>query len=92
MPCILLGRLAVALAHQGRHLGSYLVFDALKRALDNELAWALFLVQAKAEQSRRFYARFDFSSFADNKLYMWMTRKQAERVVGEPADQRASEH
>lgn len=87
--CILLGRLAVALPHQGRHLGSYLLLDALTRVLNNELAWALFLVQAKAEQSRRFYARFGFSSFADNTMYVWMTRQQAARVIDYPAEQRA---
>lgn len=47
VPAIRLGRLAVDASKQGQHIGSLLVLDALRRACRNELAWAIFLVDAK---------------------------------------------
>ena len=49
VPAIRLGRLAVASAFQGSHVGSLLVLDALRRSCCNELAWAIFLVDAKED-------------------------------------------
>ena len=47
IPAVRLGRLAVASGMQGQHVGSLMVLDALRRSCANELAWALFLVDAK---------------------------------------------
>ena len=82
IPSILLGRLAVSNAFQRQHIGSLLVFDALRRSLRNELAWAFFLVQAKNEQAKRFYIRCMFQSFQDTPMYLWMYRAQALKVIG----------
>ena len=82
IPSILLGRLAVSNAFQRQHIGSLLVFDALRRSLHNELAWAFFLVQAKNEQVKRFYSRCMFQPFQDTPMYLWMHRAQALKVVG----------
>ena len=49
VPAIRLGRLAVSTAHQGQHIGSLLVLDALRRTCNNEMAWAAFIVDAKNE-------------------------------------------
>ena len=81
IPSILLGRLAVSNAFQRQHIGSLLVFDALRRSLRNELAWALFLVQAKNEQVQ-FYTRCLFQPFHGTPMYMWMHRAQALKVIG----------
>ena len=80
IPSILLGRLAVSNAFQRQHIGSLLVFDALRRSLRN--AWAFFLVQAKNEQAKRFYTRCMFQSFQDTPMYLWMYRAQALKVIG----------
>lgn len=81
VPAIRLGRLAVASSVQGRHIGSLLVMDALRRACRNELAWAAFLVDAKSEKAAVFYEKFLFQRFSENRLALWMHRKQAEALV-----------
>lgn len=82
VPSVLLGRLAVSTAFQRQHIGSLLVFDALRRSLRNELAWALFLVQAKNEHVQHFYTRCMFQPFYDSPMYMWMHRAQALKLIG----------
>lgn len=81
VPAIRLGRLAVASAFQGQHIGSLLVLDALRRGCGNELAWAIFLVDAKEERLAAFYEKFLFKRFAQRPLSLWMHRKQAERIA-----------
>ena len=80
VPAVLLGRLAVSQTMQGRHIGSLLLFDALKRACDNELAWAVFLVEAKNDRAAAFYEKFRFARFQSRPSTLWMTRKHAERL------------
>ncbi|WP_165077601.1 MULTISPECIES: GNAT family N-acetyltransferase [unclassified Desulfovibrio] len=55
VPAIRLGRLAVNASQQGKHIGSLLVLDALRRACRNELAWAIILVNTKNENAAIFY-------------------------------------
>lgn len=81
VPAVLLGRLAVAQTMQGRHTGSLLLFDALKRACDNTLAWAVFLVEAKNDRAAAFYEKFCFKHFYQTPNCLWLTRKQAERLL-----------
>ena len=81
VPAIRLGRLAVATSMQGQHLGSLLVLDALRRACRNELAWAVFLVDAKNERAATFYERLLFQRFHENTLVLWMLRQQVENFV-----------
>lgn len=82
VPAIRLGRLAVDASKQGQHIGSLLVLDALHRACRNELAWAIFLVDAKSERSAIFYEKFLFQRFHENTLALWMLRKNADKLVG----------
>ena len=84
VPAIRLGRLAVDSSRQGQHIGSLLVLDALRRACRNELAWAIFLVDAKTERTAIFYERFLFRRFQDNALALWMPRKDTERFILHP--------
>jgi len=85
VPAIRLGRLAVDLSMQGQHIGSLLVLDALRRSCRNELAWAVFLVEAKNDELVKFYRKFLFRPFTENTLFCWMHRKQAEALVGDEA-------
>ena len=81
VPAIRLGRLAVSSAHQGQHIGSLLVIDALRRACCNDIAWAAFLVDAKNDRAAIFYKKFLFQRFDENGLSLWMHRKQAEALA-----------
>lgn len=81
VPAVLLGRLAVAQNMQSRHIGSLLLFDALRRACANELAWAVFLVDAKNDRAAIFYEKFCFARFYQSPHSLWLTRKQAELLV-----------
>lgn len=81
VPAIRLGRLAVDASMQGQHIGSLLLLDALRRACRTELAWAIFLVDAKNERAAIFYKRFLFQLFQENTLALWMLRRQAEKFV-----------
>jgi hypothetical protein len=81
VPAILLGRLAVALPMQNCRIGSLLLFDALKRACASEIAWAVFLVEAKSERAGAFYEKFCFLRFRHARRSLWITRKQAEHLV-----------
>jgi len=81
VPAIRLGRLAVDSSQQGQHIGSLLLLDALRRSCRNELAWAVFLVEAKNDELARSYRKFLFRPFAENTLFWWMHRKQAETLA-----------
>ena len=77
VPAILLGRLAVARSMQNRRIGSLLLFDALKRACASEIAWAIFMVDAKSERAATLYEKFGFLRFHHAPNSLWLTRKQA---------------
>ena len=81
VPAIRLGRLAVISSMQGQHVGSLLIMDALRRACRNELAWAVFLVDAKNDGVVAFYEKFLFQRFSEKEHALWMHRKQAEALV-----------
>jgi GNAT superfamily N-acetyltransferase len=81
VPAMLLGRLAAALFMQGRRIGSLLLFDALRRACVSEIAWAIFLVDAKNERAAAFYKKFRFLRFHHAPHSLWVTRKQAESLI-----------
>jgi GNAT superfamily N-acetyltransferase len=79
VPAIRLGRLAVAKEEQGKGLGRFLLTEAMIRCLRNEIAWAVFLVDAKDETARRYYQRFGFFSFQENPNTLYMPRPVIEK-------------
>jgi GNAT superfamily N-acetyltransferase len=76
VPVTLLGRLAVDHKFQGARLGTYLLADALKRALSIApiVASAMVLVDAKDERTRRFYEAHGFRALREfpNRLVIPM--------------------
>lgn len=60
VPATLLGRLAVDRHHRGRRLGERLLFDAFRRALQNEIATYAFVVDDKDDAAASFYTAYDF--------------------------------
>jgi GNAT superfamily N-acetyltransferase len=68
VPAVLLGRLAVATAHQGKRLGGALVADALARATRSEIMAYAMIVEAKDDQAERFYEHLGFVRLGDDRL------------------------
>lgn len=78
VPAVRLGRLAVHREARGQGLGTYLLIDAMARSLRSEIAWAAFIVEARDDDARRFYARFGMQSFHDNPFHLYVLRKTIE--------------
>ncbi len=67
VPAVLLGRLAVAQAHQGKRLGGALVTDALLRASRAEIMAYAMVVDAKDDPAVRFYEHLGIERLADDE-------------------------
>jgi GNAT superfamily N-acetyltransferase len=72
VPAALVGRLAVDRRFRGRGLGAVLLFDAVKRAAESELAVFAVLVDAKDDEAVAFYRKHGFIALedADRKLFL----------------------
>jgi predicted N-acetyltransferase YhbS len=68
IPAVLLGRLAVATAHQGQRLGGALVADALARATKSDITAHLMVVDAKDAEAAGFYAHLGFEPLPSTPL------------------------
>lgn len=64
IPAMLLGRLAVDKAVQGRGIGAFLLRDAMSRALSvaDQAGMRLLLVHALNNEARAFYEHFGFEA------------------------------
>ncbi|MCY7369061.1 MAG: GNAT family N-acetyltransferase [Chamaesiphon sp.] len=72
VPAILLGRLAVDERYQGQGIGSFLLVDALRRSLINEIVAAAVVVDAKDQTAQAFYKYHNFVSFAGQPLRLFL--------------------
>jgi GNAT superfamily N-acetyltransferase len=76
VPVVLLGRLAVDQSMHGKGLGSFLLIDALRRALlvSKEVGIRAVEVDALDERARSFYLKYGFVPLLDdpNHLYLPM--------------------
>ena len=82
VPAVRLGRLAVHLDARGAGLGARLLMDALARSLRTEVAWAAFVVDAKDETARSFYAKYGFRALLDHPSHLFLMRKTLEPLFG----------
>lgn len=82
VPAILLGRLAVDERYQGQGLGAFLLADALRRSLMNEIAAMAVVVDAKDETARAFYEYHSFVSFAGQPLRLFLPMTLIARQFG----------
>ncbi len=78
VPAVRLGRLAVSTETKGQGLGAHLLMDSMARSLRSEIAWAAFVVDAKDEPARTFYAKFGFRSLADAPNHLFLPRGSIE--------------
>ncbi len=85
VPAVLLGRLAVNAAAQGKGLGGLLLADALKRScrLLDDLGWAFFIVKAKRPAAAGFYKHFGFDAFPNEPLLLYLNKKAALNSIGD---------
>jgi GNAT superfamily N-acetyltransferase len=74
VPVILMARFALDLKEQGRGYGRTLFRDALRRALAGAeaIGGRAFLVHAKDEEARAFYARFGMEASPTNPLHLFL--------------------
>jgi predicted N-acetyltransferase YhbS len=74
IPVFVLGRLAVDQKYQGRHVGSDLLLDAMKRflAASKEIGARAILVHAIDNDVVPFYLQYGFKSFPEGSLTMFL--------------------
>jgi GNAT superfamily N-acetyltransferase len=72
VPCIRLGRLAVAKAYQGNGLGAALLIDAIERSLRSEIVAFAMIVDAKDEAAVRFYRHHGFEAFLSAPMTLYL--------------------
>jgi GNAT superfamily N-acetyltransferase len=84
VPVVLLGKLAVDQAAQGKRLGEFLLMDALRVALGLSEAVGLFAVEVDAidAQAKRFYEKYGFSPLADNDRHLYLAINTIGQMVG----------
>ena len=71
IPAVLIGRLAVSTAFQGRKLGSVLLADAITRASRADIAAYAVLVDPKNDTARHFYLHHGFLDLPpDRRMFM----------------------
>jgi ribosomal protein S18 acetylase RimI-like enzyme len=68
----LLGRLAIDQNYQGQGLGTFLLFDALHRSKNSEVASMAVVVDAKNEQAKEFYEYHQFIPFSSQPLRLYL--------------------
>lgn len=84
IPVILLARLAVAEAWQGRGIGEAVLIDALTRAAQaaDVIGARAVLVHAANERAATFYARYGFAPSSTDTLHMVLLMKDIRASLG----------
>jgi GNAT superfamily N-acetyltransferase len=74
VPVVLLGRLAVDQSMHGKGLGSFLLIDALRRALQvsTEVGIRAVEVDAIDERARSFYLKYEFVPLLDDPNHLFL--------------------
>lgn len=83
VPVVRIGRLAVDVNYQGRQLGSALLFDALKRSVQAEIAAFAAIVDAKDDNATRFYERFGFQRLSVAPRVLFLPLSEAVRKLAD---------
>jgi len=89
VPVVLLARLAVDQAVQGKGLGGLLLDNALKRcrALAGKLGIHAVEVDAIDQKSKAFYEKFGFVALLDNALHLYLPIRTIEDAFGDQEGQ-----
>lgn len=83
VPVILMARFGLDLREQGKGYGKTLFRDALRRALAGAEAVGgrAFLIHAKDEEARAFYARFGMEASPTNPLHLFLLFKDIRKSL-----------
>ncbi len=83
VPAVMLGRLAVDRAQQGKRYGQWLLMDAIKRCamVGQQSGVYALLVDAKNEEVRRFYERFGFAAIAGLPMTLYLPLETALKAL-----------
>jgi GNAT superfamily N-acetyltransferase len=84
VPIMLLARMAVSTAWQGRGIGAGLLKDAMRRTLQaaDIAGIRAFAVHAKDESARSFYEHFGFIPSPSDPLHLFVLIKDLRRITG----------
>jgi GNAT superfamily N-acetyltransferase len=84
VPLMLLARLAVGAAWQGRSIGAGLLKDAMRRTVQvaDIVGIRALAAHAKDDAARAFYAHFGFVASPTDPLHVFLLTKDLQRVVG----------
>ena len=85
VPIMLLARLAVSTAWQGRGIGAGLLKDAMRRTLQaaDIAGIRAFAVHAKDDAVRRFYAHFGFGAAPTDPLHLYVLIKDIRWIAAD---------
>ena len=72
VPVARIGRLAIDIRYRSRGLGGVLLFDAIKRASEADIASYAMLVDAKDDDAARFYEHFGFQRFTSQQSILFL--------------------
>lgn len=86
VPIMLLARLAVSTAWQGRGVGAGLLKDAMRRTLQaaDIAGIRAFAVHVKDEAARGYYERFGFIPSPTDPFHLFVLVKDLRRIAGTP--------
>jgi GNAT superfamily N-acetyltransferase len=84
IPVMILARLAVDQAEQGRGLGRALLKDALLRSAQvaDIAGLRALVVHAKDEEARQWYEQFNFDPSPSDPLHLFLVMKDLKRLLG----------
>jgi GNAT superfamily N-acetyltransferase len=84
IPVILLGRLAVDKTEQGEAIGTHMLLDALRRAVEGAevIGGRAILVHAQDDEARHFYQRYGFEASPTDDLHLLMLVKDLRKTFG----------
>jgi len=84
VPIMLLARLAVSQAWQGKGIGAGLLKDAMRRTLQAADIGGIraMAVHAKDEPARHFYEHFDFVASPSDPLHLFLLVKNLRQITG----------
>jgi GNAT superfamily N-acetyltransferase len=84
LPVVLLGRLAVDERYRGQGLREVLLLHALDKALAStvNVAAMAVIVDAKGDDARRFYERYDFQRMADDEYRLFISMGTIAKLLG----------
>ncbi len=80
IPTTLLGRLAISENYQKQGLGEYLLMDAIRKVHTCGVGNFALVVDAKNDNAKKFYEKYDFQPFIDNPLKLFLTMKKIRKL------------